>query len=194
VGDHRVLRKLFVSEGMASSYKWPLDCTAQTVTREDFGIAYEKGSSRTIRFLVSRGVPQEHAQDIAQTAWMRGWERLYQLRNEKLLSTWINSIALNTYRRALYRDRLFQRLSDSVCAETCINEASIDLSRIMSSCRPEERALLEAHLAGLTPEEIAAEDGVSRVAIRVRLWRARRAARQEVQRRVRVAELSSAAA
>ena len=64
----------------------------------------------------------------------------------------------------------------------------------MSGCRPEERALLEAHLAGLTPEEIAAEDGVSRVAVRVRLWRARRAARQEVLRRVRVADLSTAAA
>jgi RNA polymerase sigma factor (sigma-70 family) len=164
------------------------------VTREDFGTAYEQGIARTVRFLVSRGVPQEHAQDIAQTAWLRGWERLYQLRNEKLLSTWINSIALNTYRRALYRDRLFQHLGESVRAESCINEASIDLSRIMSGCRPEERALLEAHLAGLTPEEIAAEDGVSRVAVRVRLWRARRAARQEVLRRVRVADLSPAAA
>jgi RNA polymerase sigma factor (sigma-70 family) len=164
------------------------------VTREDFSIAYEQGSARTVRFLVSRGVPKEHAQDIAQTAWMRGWERLYQLRNEKLLSTWINSIALNTYRRAVYRDRLFQRLSESVRAEASVNDASIDLSRIMNGCRPEERALLEAYLAGLTPEEIAAEDGVSRVAIRVRLFRACRAARREVERRVRVAELSSAVA
>ena len=147
-----------------------------------------------MRFLLSRGVSQEHAKDIAQTAWMRGWERLYQLRDESLLNTWINSIALNTHRRVLYRERLFQHLSESIRAETGINEASIDLSRIMSSCRPEERALLEAHLAGLTPGEIGAADGVSRVAVRVRLWRARRAARLEVQRRLRMAELSSAAA
>ena len=157
------------------------------MTREDFGFAYEQGSVRTVRFLLSRGVPREDAQDIAQTAWLRGWERLYQLRNEKLLDTWINSIALNIYRRAVYRDRLFQRLGESVCAVSCINEASIDLSRIMRNCRPEERALLEAHLAGLTSEEIAEEDGVSQVAIRVRLCRARRAVREEVQRPARVA-------
>jgi RNA polymerase sigma factor (sigma-70 family) len=174
--------------------KWQTNCSSQAVTREQYGNAYEQGSARTVRFLVSRGVPREHALDITQTAWLRGWERLYQLRNEKLLSTWINSIALNTYRRAVYRDRLFQRLNESVQAETCINETAIDLSLIMSSCRPEERALLEAHLAGLTPEEIAAADGVSQVAIRVRLWRARRAARQEVKRRARVSDLSSAAA
>jgi DNA-directed RNA polymerase specialized sigma24 family protein len=125
---------------------------------------------------------------------MRGWERLYQLRDEKLLSTWINSIALNTYRRAVYRERLFQHLSASIRAETYINEASIDLSRIMSSCRPEDRTLLEAHLAGVTPEEIAASDGVSQVAIRVRLLRARRAARLGIQRHLRAAEMASAAA
>jgi len=157
-------------------------------------MAYENGSGRTVRFLVSRGVPQEHAQDIAQTAWMRGWERLYQLRDERLLSTWINSIALNTYRRAVYRDRLFQHLSESVRAESSINESAIDLSRIMSSCRPEDRSLLEAHLAGVTPEEIAAADGVSQVAVRVRLLRARRAARQGVERHLRPVELTPAAA
>lgn len=157
-------------------------------------MAYETGSGRTIRFLVSRGVPHEHAQDIAQTAWMRGWERLYQLRDEKLLSTWINSIALNTYRRAVYRDRLFQNLSESMRAESSINEASIDLSRIMESCRPEDRSLLEAHLAGVTPEEIAQADGVSQVAVRVRLLRARRAARQGIERRRTPEILSSAAA
>jgi RNA polymerase sigma factor (sigma-70 family) len=173
---------------------WHPDCITQAVTREEYGSAYEQGCARTVRFLLSRGVSQEHAKDIAQTAWMRGWERLYQLRDDKLLSTWINSIALNTYRRVLHRERLFQHLSESIRAETGINEASIDLSRIMSSCRPETRALLQAHLAGLTPEEISAADGVSCVAVRVRLWRARRAARLEVQRHVRIAELSSAAA
>lgn len=157
------------------------------VTREDFGRAYEQYSGRTIRFLLSRGVPRESAQDYAQMAWMRGWERLYQLRDNKLLSTWINTIALNCYRRAMFRERLFQNLSESISAETPIADnpipdASIDLSRIMKCCRPEDRTLLEAQLAGVTAEEIAREDGVSQVAIRVRFSRARRAARLGLQR------------
>jgi RNA polymerase sigma factor (sigma-70 family) len=157
------------------------------VTREDYGRAYEQYGERTVRFLLSRGVPRESAQDYAQTAWMRGWERLYQLRDQKFLSTWINTIALNCYRRAMFRDRLFQNLKESIgaeasIAESPISDASIDLSRIMKSCRPEDRTLLEAQLAGVTAEEIAIADGVSQVAIRVRFSRARRAARLGLQR------------
>jgi RNA polymerase sigma factor (sigma-70 family) len=131
-------------------------------------------------------VPLENAQDIAQTAWLRGWERLYQLRDEKLLGTWINTIALNTYRRAIFRDRMVQQLSESARAETFIgetfiNEASIDLNRIISNCRPADRTSLEAQLAGITPKEIAKADGVSQVAIRVRFARARRAVRLGLQ-------------
>lgn len=156
------------------------------VTREDFGAAYEQGSRRTVRFLRSRGVPLESAQDIAQTAWLRGWERLYQLRDEKLLGTWINTIALNTYRRAIFRDRMVQQLSESSRAETFIgetfiNEASIDLNRLINNCRPADRSSLEAQLAGITPKEIATADGVSQVAIRVRFARARRAVRLGLQ-------------
>ena len=163
------------------------------MTREDFGKAYEESSSRTVKFLVSRGVPQGNAQDFAQTAWMRGWECLYQLRDERLLSTWINTIALNAYRRALSRERLFQNLSESLRAATSINDASIDLDRIMNSCRPEDRTLFEAHLAGVTAEEIAKADGVSQVAIRVRLSRARRAIRLGLQRPQVVPERALAA-
>jgi DNA-directed RNA polymerase specialized sigma24 family protein len=110
-------------------------------------------------------------------AWLRGWERIGQLRDERLLSTWINTIALNCYRRAVYRDRLFQNLSDIHPAEGCMNDASIELSRIMQYCRPEDRHMLEAQLAGMTAEELAAAQGVSQVTIRVRFLRARRAAR-----------------
>jgi len=163
--------------------------TGSSVTREDYGRAYEQFSERTVRFLLARGVPQESAQDCAQTAWMRGWERLYQLRDQKLLSSWINTIALNCYRRAMFRDRLFLNLSEPIGAETAIAEspfrdAAIDLSRIMQGCRPEDRTLLEAQLAGVTVEEIAKAHGVSQVAIRVRFSRARRAARVGIQRTV----------
>lgn len=165
---------------------WHANCNPNGVTREDFGTAYEQGCRRTVRFLRSRGVPLESAQDIAQTAWLRGWERLYQLRDEKLLGTWINTIALNTYRRAIFRDRMVQQLSESSRAdtyigETFINEASIDLARLINNCRPADRSSLEAQLAGITPKEIATADGVSQVAIRVRFARARRAVRLGLQ-------------
>jgi DNA-directed RNA polymerase specialized sigma24 family protein len=81
---------------------------------------------------------------------------------------------------------MVQQLSESARAETFIgetfiNEASIDLNRIISNCRPADRSSLEAQLAGITPKEIAKADGVSQVAIRVRFARARRAVRLGLQ-------------
>jgi len=31
-----------------------------------------------------------HAEEISQAAWMRGWERLGQLRSDELVSTWVD--------------------------------------------------------------------------------------------------------
>ncbi len=69
------------------------------MTREGYGQAYQKGFSLTVRFLLSRGVQRDAADEAAQAAWVKGWERLEQLRNESSVTTWVNTIALNVYRR-----------------------------------------------------------------------------------------------
>jgi DNA-directed RNA polymerase specialized sigma24 family protein len=150
------------------------------MTAKEFGEAYQQGVKRTIAFLLSRGVPNNAVADIAQSAWMRGWEHLVQLREESTLLSWINTIALNQYRRTLRRhgrEEEWKPAYEEMSSEG-LNLAAIDVSTILKACRPCDRSLLEAQLMGATAKEIARMEGVTPTAIRIRLLRARRGARQ----------------
>jgi DNA-directed RNA polymerase specialized sigma24 family protein len=165
------------------------------MTREAYARAYQHGFPLTFRFLLSRGVGRDTAEEISQAAWIRGWERLSQLRSDELISTWVNTIALNLYRRAIRQERRQQVLQDPLYAKSTMNWAAIELRRILRFCRRPDRLLLEAQMGGQTAEEIALEQGVSQTAIRIRLLRARRAARQAAERvrRRRRAHVATAA-
>jgi DNA-directed RNA polymerase specialized sigma24 family protein len=147
------------------------------MTRSAYGQAYQAGFERTIRFLISRGAPLDGAQEAAQAAWARGWERLHQLRNTDMLLTWVNTIALNMYRRVLRTEVRFHQPLPELYSGLRIDTAAIDVARILKFCRPRERQLLELQMQGVTTGEIARHNGVTETAIRIRLMRARRAAR-----------------
>jgi len=155
------------------------------MTREEYGDIYQTGRERTIRFLLSRGAAPGLAPDIAQSAWLRGWERLSQLRDPQMIVTWINSIALNQYRRAIRTERLHQQLQQSVHGNTSLDLAAIDVARILGVCRPPDRLLLEAQMNGVTAKEMASEHRHSETAVRIRFLRARRSARRALEARAR---------
>jgi DNA-directed RNA polymerase specialized sigma24 family protein len=146
------------------------------MTRDEYGQAYQIGFESTIRLLLSRGAPSERAREVAQAAWARGWERLSQLRNDRLVRIWVNTIALNVYRSVLRREPVFHELPE-LSTKGDVNFAAIDVARILKICRPCDRVLLEQYMRGFTTEEIALKQGASETAIRIRLFRARRAAR-----------------
>lgn len=161
------------------------------MTSSSYGKAYQLGFERTVRFLISRGARGDSAQEAAQAAWVRGWERLSQLRNEDLLLTWVNAIALNCYRAGLRRAVHTQSLPEMLSTDA-IGVEGIDAARVLHCCAPRQRKLLEQHAEGVTPAEMARAHGVTPTAIRIRLMRARRAARASleslaVQRRERTA-------
>ena len=152
------------------------------MTRDGYGIAYQKGFALTVRFLLSRGAQREYAMEVAQGAWVRGWERLHQLRDEATVITWVNTIALNAYRRVMRREAPSQELPE-VISPHGIDIAAIDVHRILNYCRPSERVLFEQQMNGATTEEIARKQGVTETAIRIRLLRARRATRSRLEKR-----------
>jgi DNA-directed RNA polymerase specialized sigma24 family protein len=152
------------------------------MTREEYGQAYQRGFDLTVRLLLSRGAPRDRAREVAQAAWARGWERLSQLRNDCLVVTWVNTIALNVYRSVLRSEPAYQALPE-LYTKAGVNLAAIDVARILKICRPCDRALLEQQMRGVTAEEIARKQGVTETAIRIRLLRARRAARMRVEKR-----------
>jgi len=142
-----------------------------------YGLAYQAGFDRTVRFLISRGACGEKAQEAAQAAWVRGWERLTQLRNDDLVLTWVNTIALNCYRATMRRESHMQPLSELPGASV-IDLDAIDVKKVLRFCRPRQRKLLQQQAEGVSTAELARDHGVSPTAIRIRLMRARRAARE----------------
>jgi DNA-directed RNA polymerase specialized sigma24 family protein len=146
------------------------------ITRQEYGQAYQEGFPVTIRFLLARGIPGDAAEECAQAAWSRGWERIHQLRDREFLKTWVNSIALNIYRRSALLDSRRQTLSDCAGGPE-IDVAAIDLARLLDSCSESDRVLLQHQLDGLSTCEMATAVGASEAAVRIRLMRARRSAK-----------------
>jgi len=98
-----------------------------------------------------------------------------------MVFTWVNTIALNFYRRAIRSERALKALPE-LSSSAGPDLAAIDLRRLLTFCRPCDRQLLEAQMRGATAEEMAKDLGVSETAIRIRLLRARRAARSAAER------------
>ncbi|MGD0437097.1 MAG: sigma factor-like helix-turn-helix DNA-binding protein [Bryobacteraceae bacterium] len=145
------------------------------MTREQFGSAYKKGYNLTVRFLVSRGLSYDSAQETAQAAWAKGWERLGQLRDSNMVLTWMNSIALNIHRSYMRREPFLQTLPE-LATPAKVNLAAIDVGRILKACKKNDRLVLERHyLEGYKVKEIASAHGWTETAVRIRLLRARRA-------------------
>jgi RNA polymerase sigma factor (sigma-70 family) len=148
------------------------------MTKEEYGSAYEKGY--TTRFLVSRGLSGDCAQETAQAAWVRGWEKCGQLRDPKMVLTWTTTIALNLYRTGMRHEPFLQELPEIVAPHKT-NLAVIDLQRVLKTCKKDERMVLQRHyLEGYRVREIALANGCSDTAVRIRLLRARRAVAKKV--------------
>ena len=153
------------------------------MTSSEYGRAFEEGFHPTVRFMVSKGLPPDAAEEIAQAAWTRGWERIDQLRDQDAIRTWINTIALNMLRRNTHTESKIkiEPLLDHP-GKPDWGVASIELESLLDSCGPSERVLLLHQLHGLTTSEMARAVGVTETAVRIRLMRARRSARSRMSR------------
>ncbi len=151
------------------------------ITSTDYGGAYQSGFQLTVRFLISRGVPPDSAEETAQAAWAKGWEHVASLRTRAHLRTWVNTIALNLYRRVVRKQRRTEPFDPITFANWCtgggLNVAAIDLSTVLAMCDGPDRLLLIYQMRGLTTSEMATQVGASEGAVRVRLMRARQAAK-----------------
>jgi DNA-directed RNA polymerase specialized sigma24 family protein len=150
------------------------------MTYDGYGQAYQRGYSKTVRLLRSRGASAENAEDVAQSAWLRGWQKLDQLRDHGTVVSWVNAIAINCHRRVGQHEARFRALPE-LCGHIGVDSAPLDAAKILDSCRPGDRLLFEQQLGGLTTPEIAKNQGVSAAAIRLRFLRARRAVRASVE-------------
>jgi DNA-directed RNA polymerase specialized sigma24 family protein len=143
--------------------------------REEYGAAYRTGYGATRRFLLANGAPIEDAEEIAQAAWVRGWEYRKQLREPGMLGFWVNSIARNLH-RARFRAPLNVPL-DGLNPSYSMDLDLIELARLLDRCTRRDRSLLQRNLEGYSAEEIARDAGITSTGIRVRLLRIRQSLR-----------------
>jgi len=179
----RVAKRLIQRTGCGMSIGGRLDpglltslkpSNEEDMTNEEYGAAYQRGYGLTVRFLVSRGLSHDMAQEDAQAAWAKGWERLGQLRDSRMVVTWMNSIALNIHRSCVRREPLFVPLPE-LSTPPKVNLASIDVRRMLETCKSKDREVLKRHyLEGYKVREIAQAHGWTETAVRIRLLRARR--------------------
>jgi RNA polymerase sigma factor (sigma-70 family) len=153
------------------------------MTREDYGAAYQKGYGITVRFLVSKGSARDAAEEIAQAAWVRGWERIEQLRDASMVFPWLNTIALNILRTDCRRQPFLQILSDVPIAPSP-SLVGIDLRKILKSVKPNDRVILQRfYVEGFKVREIAEQQGCTETALKIRLLRVRRSIGEHFERR-----------
>ncbi|MCC6341757.1 MAG: hypothetical protein IT166_06140 [Bryobacterales bacterium] len=145
-----------------------------TITKELFAQAYESGHNKTVSFLLSRGYNPQLAEEAAQAAWVRGWERKEQLRDFRKAIPWVNSIALNIGRTRTRQGARLQSLPETLKDHWREPIASIDVGGKLQECSDAERNLLEErYIWGWGADELAREHHCSSLAIRLRLHRAR---------------------
>lgn len=162
---------------------WTPPPATRPITPEEFEDAYRNGFGRTTRFMMSKGISVDRAEELAQIAWTMGWERRRQLRNPAVIATWINKIALNTLRNRL-RLPLHEELPDGG-KKTSLGpldtiSMGIDARRILAGCEEYDRSILrEYYLEGYSSREIAKRNDSTANAVRVRLLRARRRLREQ---------------
>jgi RNA polymerase sigma factor (sigma-70 family) len=159
------------------------DCEAQPLGSEQFGDAFRRHYPVTLRFLLSIGAPADLAEEIAQAAWVKGWERRWQLRRPETIGTWVNSIAKNMLKNRLRADQKLEALNDAATTHGWWT-AAIDLEGILNRCTRRDCSILTSYyLEGYTTEEIARQVGLTAVTVRVRLLRLRRALRSQLLKR-----------
>ena len=162
---------------------WTPRPETRPITPEEFEDAYRNGFGRTTRFMMSKGISVDRAEELAQIAWTKGWERRRQLRNPAAIVPWIKKIALNTLRNSL-RLPPHEELLDG-CKKIPLGPADsisveIDARRILAGCKEYDGSILSEHyLEGYSCQEIAKRNIATAGAIRVRLLRARRRLREQ---------------
>jgi DNA-directed RNA polymerase specialized sigma24 family protein len=153
------------------------------MTTNEYGIAYERGFQQTLRSLRACGLNHTRAEECAQSAWCRGYEYLYQLRDPGSVVSWVTATAFNLLRSDQKRTKLFSELlpaHDRISSST-INQAAADLGRILRFCKPHQRTLLEGrYLVGLSAVDMARLLGTSAGAIDHRVMRALDAIRRAI--------------
>lgn len=140
------------------------------VTSEAFAAAYKKGFILTVRFLISRGLDFDTAQEMAQATWVKAWEKIDQLQEEEMIQTWVISIAINVHLTQFRSERRHPLEEIIQHPWFCPNfEIKTEVEELVT---PSERAILRArYIEEHSIKEVALATGTTISAIKSRTLR-----------------------
>ncbi len=158
------------------------------MTTEDFrnelGEAYQLGYRRTRGRLRKMGVRDDQAEDLVQSAYLRGLQRHDQLRDKTRLPAWIDAIATNGLRNTWREARLdqLQVIKPKAVVTSGINIDALDLKRVLEErCTLRQRQLTDLiYSYGFSATEAAQRLGITVNAVYSDLARARRTIRKHM--------------
>ena len=145
---------------------------ATALTLDAFARAYVKGFHQTTKFLISKGAALDLAEEVAQGAWVRGWEARDQLHLQDRLLPWVNTIAFHSLCTDHRRSVRYTELTEVADSNSPDPVAALDAGILMNRCSPFEKALLtQRYVDGMDLKAIAVTHGLSEIAVRLRIHR-----------------------
>ena len=155
------------------------DSAPSSVSSGAFSDAYVQGFPVTLQFLRSLGIDPDRAEELAQAAWAKGWEKRRSLREQERLIPWVNTIALNLFRTWFRRSKRDEELPETLSCPPPAAQTRLDVQKGLRACGERERTLLrERYFDGYSSLEVAERRQLNPITVRVQLMRAKRKMRQ----------------
>lgn len=149
-----------------------------------YGRLVQSHASRVYSIAYSVLSDFQAAQDVAQEAFVRAYQKLKNLRNPESFGTWVDTIGRNLARRALQKRRstglVLTDFSDPANHPAVAdNSAKPEIQEAISTLPDMYREpLVMRYLGGVDYEEIAEKLGTSRNTVEVRVYRAKKMLRE----------------
>jgi RNA polymerase sigma-70 factor (ECF subfamily) len=162
-------------------------------TSPDVAAVLVDNHRRFLAFLERRVGSREVAEDILQDAFVRGLGRAGQLRDEQSVIAWfyqsLRNALVDHWRRSASERRIFEggdatEVADELASDPELMQTVCDcVTALVDTLKPEyAEALRRVDLEGASVKDFAAEQGVTPNNASVRVFRARKALRRQVER------------
>jgi len=153
---------------------------------------YRRLSGRVYGVCLRMAGDAAEAEELAQEAWVRAWERLASFRGESRFSTWLHRLTVNVIldhrRREGRRNKHLEFLPDGALEDAVPTHEPppglrMDLDRAVATLPEGARTVFLLYdVEGFKQQEIAEQLGVAEGTVKAQLHRARRLLQEVMER------------